>query len=103
MSELLESLIKIEDAVNNISNTVNGKRNELSAKYKALTLEFDSILKSQTQKKLDSMKEEFESEILEEQNLLQRDADMQLIKLNNYYSSHQKGTCRKLFFKKLLR
>lgn len=48
------------------------------------------------------MKEEFEFEILEEQNLLQRDADMQLIKLNNYYSSHQKELVES-FFQKLLR
>lgn len=46
-----------------------------------------------------SMKEEFESEILEEQNLLQRDADMQLIKLNNYYSSHQKELVESFFQK----
>lgn len=50
MSELLESLIKIEDAVNNISILLTAKGMELSAKYKALTLEFDSILKSQNTK-----------------------------------------------------
>lgn len=51
MSELLESLIKIKDIVNNIS-LLMAKGMKLSAKYKALIIEFDSILKLQTQRNL---------------------------------------------------
>lgn len=99
MSELLDSLTRIEDVVSNISSSADERKNKLSAKYKALTLDFDSRLKSETDKKLESLKEQFEVEVLEIQTRLQRNADDELMRLNNFYASKHKKIIERLFKK----
>lgn len=89
MSELLDSLNKIENVANNISSSADSAKNELSAKYKKMTLEFDSKLKDETQKKLDSIRDLYESEILQEQAKLHKQSDDELIKLNKFYDQHR--------------
>lgn len=99
MSELLDSLTKIENVVSNISTSADERKSELSAKYKKLTLDFDARLKEETDKKLSSLKEEFEVDILEIKARIQREADDELIRLNNFYSTKHKDVVQKLFNK----
>ncbi len=95
MSELLDSLTKIETVANNISSSADSAKNDLSAKYKKMTLDFDSQLKDETQKKLASIKNLYESEMLEEQTTLHRKADDELMRLNKFYNDHKKNIVNK--------
>lgn len=96
MSELLDSLTKIENVASNISSSADSVKNELSAKYKEMTLAFDSQLKMEVQKKLDAISTEYESDILNEQAKLHKQADDELIHLNNFYQNHRDSIIKKI-------
>lgn len=97
MSELIDSLTNIEDAANKIASSADKKKKQLGIDYKQMTLDFDEQLKSQTRKKLDFLKEEFDNEVLEEQTKLQKVADKELMKLNDFYSNHLPTIVDRLF------
>lgn len=96
MSELLDSLTKIENVASNISSSADSAKNEIGAKYKEMTLAFDSQLKNETQKKLDAIKDRFDAEMLDEQTKLHKSADDELINLNKFYESHHEIIVKRL-------
>lgn len=99
MSDLLDSLSRIENAAKAISSQADEEKQKIGQEFKQKTIEFDDLLNSQTEKKLASLQANYEEEVLEEQTKLQKQQDDELIRLNTYYKEHHDNIVEQLFQK----
>ncbi|MDO5695960.1 MAG: hypothetical protein Q4P30_04290 [Eubacteriales bacterium] len=97
MSDLLQSLSRIEKAAQNISDHAEEEKARIGRDYKEKTIAFDKELEHETDRKLNSLQETFDQEVAEEQVKLQREQDGELMRLRNFYKEHHEEIAARLF------